>query len=120
MLSAPVPRNLRVRSSIQLASARVPARAFLITAGLIFGGGVLIVAGADVVRTAKDISALIVLGLFIFEFRCWGRSMSEVVRILIRHARRSRRLRLEPRLVALSAETGTAQALRRPRWQAQD
>jgi hypothetical protein len=117
MLSAPVPRNLRVRSSIQVASARVPARAFLIAAGLIFGGGVLIVAGADVVRTAKVTSALIIIGLLIFEFRCWGRSMSEVVRILIRHTRRPRRLRLEPRIIVLPPETSTASAPRRPRWQ---
>ena len=120
MLSASIPRNLRVRSSIQVASARVPARAFLIAAGLIFGGGVLIVAGADVVRTAKVTSALIIIGLLIFEFRCWGRSMSEVVRILIRHTRRPRRLRLEPRIVVLPPETSAAHALRRPRWQSQD
>lgn len=117
MLSASVPRNLRVRSSIQVASARVPARAFLIAAGLIFGGGVLIVAGADVVRTTQATGVLIIIGLLIFEFRYWGRSMGGVVHILIRHARRPRRLRLEPRMVVLPPEASAAPALRRPRWQ---
>ena len=50
MLSAPVPRNLRVRASVQLGGTRVPARAFLTCAGLLFAGGLLVVAGADLLR----------------------------------------------------------------------
>jgi hypothetical protein len=72
MLSARVPRNLRVRSSIQISSTRVPARAFLIVAGLVFVGGLLIVAGTDLMRTVRLTAVLIVLGLVIFELRCWG------------------------------------------------
>ena len=66
MLSAHVPRNLRVRSSIQLSSTRVPARAFLIVAGLVFVGGLLIVAGADLMGTVRLTAALIVASLVVF------------------------------------------------------
>jgi hypothetical protein len=116
MLSAPVPRNLRVRSSIQLSSTRVPARAFLIVAGLVFVGGLLIVAGADLMPTVRIMAALIVASLVVFELRCWGRSVPEVVRILARHYRRPRQLRLTPLMVVLPTEIDVV-AVRRPRWQ---
>jgi hypothetical protein len=116
MLRIPVPRNLRVRSSIQLASWRVPARAFLIGAGLIFLGALMIVAGADLLRTVKLIGVLIVLSLIVFELRCWGRSIREVARILIRHYRRPQQFRLDPRMLAFSAETSAAPTTRPPRW----
>lgn len=93
MLQAPVPRNLRVRSSIQLSSTRVPARAFLIGAGLIFCGGLMIVAGADLIGTVKLIGILIIVSLIVFELRCWGRSTREVGRILARHYRTAARAR---------------------------
>jgi len=117
MLSAHVPRNLRVRSSIQLSSTRVPARAFLIVAGLIFCGGLMIVAGAELMRTIRLTGALIVVGLAVFELRCWGRSTREVGRILARHYRRQRRLRLEPIMLTLPAEIQPTIVARRPRWQ---
>ena len=117
MLSAHVPRNLRVRSSIQISSTRVPARAFLIVAGLIFCGGLMIVAGADLMRAVRLTSGLILLGLLVFELRCWGRSTREVGRILVRHYRRPRRLRLAPLMVTLPAEIQPASIMRRPRWQ---
>ena len=120
MLNAPVPRNLRVRSSIQISSTRVPARAFLIVAGLIFCGGLLIVGGADLLRTVKLTGALIILGLVLFELRCWGRSIGEVGSILARHYRRPRRLRLEPRLLTLPAAPSSVSTIRQPRWQRDD
>jgi hypothetical protein len=116
MLSAHVPRRLRVRSSIQISSTRVPARAFLIVAGLIFVGGLLIVAGADLMRTVRFTAVLIVAGLIVFELRCWGRSVPEVVRILARHYRRPRQFRLMPVLMVIQAESEISVA-RRPRWQ---
>jgi hypothetical protein len=117
MLNAPVPRNLRVRSSIQIASTRVPARAFLIVAGVIFCGGLLIVGGADLLWTVKLTGVLILVGLTVFELRCWGRSTREVAYILVRHYRRQRRLRLEPLRLTLPAEVHIIPVARRPRWQ---
>jgi hypothetical protein len=118
MLRAQVPRNLRVRSSIQLASTRVPTRAFLIAAGLIFVGGIMVVGGADLMPTLRAIAALIVIALLVFELRCWGRSTREVARIVARHYRRPTRLRLHRSLVVLPLETPTVAAARRPRWHA--
>ena len=118
MLRAHVPRNLRVRSSIQLASTRVPTRAFLIVAGLIFVGGMMVVAGADLLPTIRAIAALIVIALLIFELRCWGRSTREVASIVACHYRRPTRLRLDRLLVVLRLETHTVDAARRPRWHA--
>jgi hypothetical protein len=117
MLSAHVPRNLRVRSSIQLASTRVPARAFLIVAGLIFCGGLMIVAGAELMRTIQLTGALIVVGLVVFELRWWGRATRQVGRILARHYRRQGQLRLEPIMLALPAEIQPTIVARHPRWQ---
>jgi hypothetical protein len=116
MLSAPVPRNLRVRSSIQISSTRVPARAFLIVATLIFCGGLLIIGGADLLRTVKLTGALMIIALLLFEFRCWGRSMSEVGSILARHFRRLRQLGLEPILLTLPAAPSSVSTIRQPRW----
>jgi hypothetical protein len=116
MLSAPVPRNLRVRSSIQISTTRVPARAFLIVAGSIFCGGLLVVGGADLLQTVRLIGACIVIGLLLFEFRCWGRSMGAVSQILIQHYRRPRGLRLDPLQLMLPAETGERKPSRQLRW----
>jgi len=117
VVSAHVPRNLRVRPSIQLGSTRVPARAFLIVAGLIFVGGLLVVAGADLIATAKMTGALSIAGLVVFELRCWGRSTREVARILWRHCRRSRQIRQGPVMITLPLEVSAAPTTRRPRWQ---
>jgi hypothetical protein len=119
MLRAHVPRKLRVRSSIQIASTRVSARAFLIVAGLIFVGGLMVVAGAELAKTGRVISVLILLALVVFELRCWGRSTREVARIMLRHFRRPRRLRLQTITVTLPAERPMDVSVRRPRWQAQ-
>jgi hypothetical protein len=105
-----------VRSSIQISSTRVPARAFLIVAGLVFMGGLLIVAGADLMPTVRLTAALIVASLVVFELRCWGRSVPEVARILARHYRRPRQLRLTPVMMVMPAESEISLA-RRPRWQ---
>ena len=116
MLRVPVPRNLRVRPSVQIASARVPARAFLLCAGLVVIGGLAIAAGAALGRTVRLTSVAIVLGLAAFELRCWGRSTPEAVRLVLRHCRRTRRLRLEPAVIVLPAETAAPAMTRRPRW----
>jgi hypothetical protein len=95
----------------------VPARAFLIVAGFTFLGGMAVVAGADLVRSARLTAALIIAGLVVFELRCWGRSVPEVARILMRHYRRRRQLRIEPLQVALPDQIVAVEPARRPRWQ---
>ena len=120
MLRAYVPRNLRVRSSIQIASTRVSARAFLIVAGLIFVGGLMVVAGVDLAKTARVIGVLILLALVVFELRCWGLSTRDITRIVLRHVRRPRQLRLQPMMITLPGEVPTVSAVRRPRWQPQE
>src|SRR5437868_13026961 len=118
MLRGHVPRNLRVRQSIQIASTRVPARAFLIGAGLIFAGGLMIVVGgADLIKTIWLVCGLMLVSLIVFELRLWGRSTREVARILVRHYRRPRQLRCEPLMPTLPAEATSASTARRPRWQ---
>jgi hypothetical protein len=117
VLSAHVPRNLRVRPSIQLGSTRVSARAFLIVAGLIFVGGLMVVAGADLIKTAKVTGVLIIVGLVVFELRCHGRSTREVAHILVRHYRRPRQVRLELVMITMPLEVSIAPTARRPRWQ---
>ena len=117
MLSAHVPRNLRVRPSIQLGSTRVPTRAFLIVAGLIFVGGLMVVAGADLINTAKIAGVLSIAGLIVFELRCWGRSTREVARILMRHYRRPGQLRQGPIMITVPIEVSAPPTARRPRWQ---
>ena len=118
MLRAHVPRNLRVRQSIQIASTRVPARAFLIGAGLIFAGGLMIVVGgADLIKTIWLVCGLMLVSLIVFELRLWGRSTREVARILVRHYRRPHQLRCESRVITLPLEATPASTPRRPRWQ---
>ena len=61
--------------------------------------------------------ALIVVGLLLFELRCWGRSTSEISYILIRHYRRQPQVRLERQLLTLPLEIEVVSAMRVPRWQ---
>lgn len=117
MLVAHVPRNLRVRSSIQVSSTRVPARAFVIICGLVFVGGMLVIAGADLMETVRMTGVTIVLALAVFELRVWGRSTQQVARIIWRHEQRPRQLRLEPLVITVPAENSPPPALRRPCWQ---
>jgi hypothetical protein len=118
MLRAYVPRNLRVRPSIQLSSTRVPARAFLIVAGLLFAGGLMVIAGADLLKMVRLTGVLIIAGLVIFELRCWGRSTREVARILWLHYRRAHQIRLDPTMITVPTDVSVAPTMRRPRWQA--
>lgn len=121
MLRAHVPRNLRVRASMQLGgTTRIPARAFLISVGIIFLGVLMIVMGANIERTIYLIGALIIISLAIFELKIWGRSTREVAYIFVRHVRRPRQVRLMPQQIVLSAEVVIVTSTRRPRWQVQE
>lgn len=118
MIRAQVPRNLRVRQSIQISNLRVSARAFLIVVGLIFVAGLMIVIrGADPMKTINLTGALIIATLIVFDLRLWGRSIREVARIVVHHYRRQRQLRCEPLTISLPAEMRAVTTARRPRWQ---
>src|SRR5439155_15245404 len=108
----------RVRASVQVGTTRVPSRAFLLAVGVLVVGAVAVIGGADLGRTIQVSGALFVAGLLVLEGRLWGRSSREVTCILLRHLRRPKRLRLDPLLLTLPAETGVALGERRPRWQA--
>lgn len=117
MLHALVPRNLRVRSSMQVAGQRLPATGFLLVAGVVFLAGVAIVFGADLERAiwASGLAAL--AGLIAVEGRLWGRSSREVVRIVARHYGRPGQLRRAPVTLVLPPLAGDPQVpTRRPRW----
>jgi O-antigen/teichoic acid export membrane protein len=117
MLHALVPRNLRVRASVQVGGQRIPALGFILVAGVVFVGGLFVVFGANLERTVWLVVGGALGGLVVVEGRLWGRSAREVVRIVLRHYRRRRRLRRAPIIVALPAEpTGTSTPVRRPRW----
>src|SRR6266545_3567932 len=66
---------------------------------------------------AAGTGALILIGLVVFELRCWGRSMREVVQILVRHVLRPHRLRLDVVMLTLPPEASTSASAGRPRWQ---
>ncbi|NWG20226.1 MAG: hypothetical protein HXY39_07840 [Chloroflexi bacterium] len=120
-LGAVVPRRLRVSASVQLAGMRVPARAFLMTAGLIATGGIAITLGADIERAIWSTGGLILGGLLVTEGRLWGRSSREVITIVWRHMSRRQRLRLARPLVTLPPEPPVAATVMpRPRWQQEE
>jgi hypothetical protein len=120
-LHAPVPRRLRVRSSIQVAGTRVPASAFLTVMGGGFAGMVGVILGADFERVVWATGTLVLGGLLIVEGRLWGRSSHEVAAIVVRHARRQRRMRLGQQTIVLPGESrGMAGVPRRPRWEEAD
>ena len=117
MLQAVVPRNLRVRASVQVGGQRLPARGFILVAGCVFVGGLAVVFGADVQQTLWVVTALALAGLVLVEGRLWGRSSQEIARIVALHARRPHRLRRAPVMLTLPAETASrTSAARRPRW----
>lgn len=117
MLQAYVPRNLRVRASVQIASQRLPAKGFILVAGVVFIGGLLVVFGADLERVVWVVGLVMAVGLVVVEGRLWGRSSQEIARIVMRHYRRPRRLRRVPITLTLPVEAvSTSAAARRPRW----
>ncbi len=116
LLVATVPRHLRVRSSVQIAGTRLPARGFLLGLGIVFGSAVAVTLGADLERTIWICGALIAGGLAVVEGRVWGRSSSEALMIVLRFVRRRQRLRLERPIITLAADSDPVTLTRRPRW----
>lgn len=120
MLSAPVPRNLRVRPTLQIAAGtRLPAHGFFLVVGCVSLGGMAIMLGANLERTAWAVGALMTVGLVVVEGRVWGRDVRAAGAILVRHASRPRRMRLAPLSVDLPpvAASTSIGLSRRPRWQ---
>lgn len=118
MLQAQVPRNLKVRSSVQLAGQRISARVFWFGVSILFCGGLMLIAGFHLSSIVRLGGALFVLGLLVFEVRWWGRSTMEFVRIVLLYVRRSRKVRLEQLMISLPPETQAVVTPARPRWQA--
>lgn len=117
MHHAPVPRNLRVNASVQVAGQRLPARGFLVVASVILLAGVAVVLGADVERAVWAAGVAALAGLVLVEGRLWGRSTREVARIATRHALRGGLLRRTPVVRSLPPLPSEApMPARRPRW----
>jgi hypothetical protein len=115
-LAAPMPRNLRVRASLQVANTRLPAQSFVLLMALVLLAGIAIARGADLIGTAQAASVLAALGITVLEGRWWGYSSAALGRVLLTHLTRAGRLELEARFVALRPENTFEQPLQRPRW----
>jgi hypothetical protein len=116
MLHAFVPRNLRVRSSVQVAGQRLPATGFLLVAGTVFLGGLAVVFGAELERTIWGVAIAALIGLVVVEGRLYGRSSREVARLIARHYQRTGTLRRTPTTIVLRLELTNSQPARLPRW----
>lgn len=114
---APMPRNLRVRATLQVANARLPARSFVLLMALLLAGGVAVARGADLVGTAQVLGAAAALGVALLEGRWWGYSTVALAALLLAHLTRPGTLDLDQPLVTLRPESGPAQPARRPQWQ---
>jgi hypothetical protein len=121
-LSVAPPRRLRLHASVQIAGIRLPARAFLMSVGILTAGGIAITLGADIERTIWASGCLIFLGLALLEGRFWGRSSREAAGIVWRHLQRPKRLRLIQPHMALPPEEALSPVLkpRRPHWHYQE
>lgn len=115
-LAAPVPRNLRVRASLQVANARLPARSFLLVMALVFVGGIAVARGADLAGTAQLLGPLAAACVVLIEGRWWGYTTWALAAILAAHLGRPGRLELTAQEVALPPESALP-PVRRPRWQ---
>lgn len=116
-LAAPVPRNLRVRASLQVANTRLPARSFVLLMAILLVSGIAIARGADLVGTVQIAGAGAALGMTLLEGRWWGYSTAALASLLLTHLMRPGTLELTPKSVALPPEHGLAQALHAPHWQ---
>ncbi|MGQ9828784.1 MAG: hypothetical protein ACUVSY_08985 [Roseiflexus sp.] len=121
-LSVAPPRRLRLHASVQIAGMRLPARAFLMSVGILTAAGIAITLGADIERTIWVSGCLTFAGLALLEGRFWGRSSSEAAGIVWRHLKRPKRLRLTQPHIALPPEEAlsSVSVLRRPHWQYQE
>ena len=121
MLQAIVPRNLRIRASVQIAGQRLPARGFILVAGVVFLGGVAVVFGTDIQNTLWSVATVALTGLVLVEGRLWGRSSQEIARILGKHFQRPHLLRHAPVTIVLPVEVSRAQiGARLPRWMTEE
>ncbi|HMO56333.1 MAG TPA: hypothetical protein PKA05_07970 [Roseiflexaceae bacterium] len=104
MLSAQVPRNLRIHASLQIAGIRVPLGSFVIALGALLIGGIAIVTGADPAPTIQRLTcaAAIVIGLR--EARFWGYGSGTLLLMLCTALLRPGQLELRPLLVDLPPE----------------
>ncbi|MEN9935043.1 MAG: hypothetical protein RLZZ387_1622 [Chloroflexota bacterium] len=117
-LSAPVPRNLRVRASLQVASTRLPARSFVLLMALVLVGGLAVARGADLTTTAQSLGAVAAVSITALEGRWWGYSTWALAWMAAAHLARPGQLELGPQEIALPPEAPSAPVSRRPRWHA--
>jgi hypothetical protein len=93
-LNAPVPRNLRVRASVQLGGTRLPARVFVMLMALFLIGAVAIARGAALAETAQVLGLIAALGGAALEGRWWGYSTAQLARVAATHIGRRGTLEL--------------------------
>jgi hypothetical protein len=115
-LSAPVPRSLRVRASLQIGGTRLPARSFVLLMALLLVSGIAIARGADLVGTAQVAGVLAAAGMTLLEGRWWGYSSAALAGLLLTHIARPRTLELSSRFTSLPPQGDTAPTMRRPLW----
>jgi hypothetical protein len=112
-----MPRNLRVRASLQVANTRLPARSFVLLMALTLLAGIAVARGADLVGTAQTAGVLAALGITALEGRWWGYSTLALARLVITHFTRPGQLEPGTSLLTIRPENGFEQPLGRPRWQ---
>jgi hypothetical protein len=115
-LAAPVPRNLRVRASLQVANARLPARSFVLVMALVLVGGIAVARGAELAGTVQLLGLMAAACVAMLEGRWWGYTTWALAAILAAHLSRPGLLELAAQEITLPPES-IAPPARRPRWQ---
>jgi hypothetical protein len=115
-LAAPVPRHLRVRASVQIASTRLPARSFVLVMACLLVGGIGVARGADLTATAQWLGLIAGAGIALLEGRWWGYSTLAFARVLAAHLTRPSRLELERPEIVVAPEIIPPKSALRPRW----
>jgi hypothetical protein len=118
MLNAAVPRNLRVRGSLQIAGSRVPIGVFGIGLAALLIGGIAVVAGADPPSTIQRMTLLTAAVIGVREARWWGYASGAFAGSVLRHLLRRRQIELMPVEISLPPEVVQI-AAPRVRWRSQ-
>ncbi len=117
MYRAPMPRRLRLRSSIAILDMRLPVRSFAAAMiGLSLGLSAVSFAHTPIDTTAWITLPSILAVCVVVDGRLWGLPIPEVARILARHLQRPHQLFYTPPTVTLDTPTALPTPTLRLRW----
>jgi hypothetical protein len=114
--NVPVPRNLRVRATINVWGNRISVRLFAVGVVLVVIWTLMAFGGADLFATASWLGGIGVIAGVLLEGRWAGLTTFQIAHQVLKRQRGPRYLSMSPLQIALEAEQPVRAGRRAPRW----